>query len=77
MLIENHEWTSLNETWLKKSTWQEEWNSDNSIPPSILNTVTWQENDIIYLLYARESVIETTWSVFLRNWKCFQQEGVS
>jgi hypothetical protein len=72
MLIENHEWTSLNDTWIKQDGWQYEWNSDRPEPPILLkNTETWQENDIVYFMYMRESVIETTWAVFLRNWKCF------
>ncbi len=71
MMIEDDEWTSLKETWLRKSTWHEEWNSDKSEPPALLNTVNWEDNNIIYFLYMRESVIETIWSVFLRNWKCF------
>jgi hypothetical protein len=73
MLIENHEWTSLNDTWIKQSSWQKEWNSDKPEPPPALlnNTEAWQENDIVYFMYMRESVIETIWSVFLSNWKCF------
>ncbi len=72
MLLKNHEWPCLSSTWNITSSWQEEWNSDNNdLPNDLEHNIQWHYDSIIYFAYCKESIIETTWSVFKRNWKCF------
>jgi len=78
MLLDKADWATNEEIWSSDGTWHDEWNSDiPGIPRSLEASVNWADGEVVYFMYCRGSVIETTWAVFKRNWKCFlfEDEG--
>lgn len=66
------DWPARNKAWTKTEDWQQSWDSnDNSLPPEMESFINWPQDTPIFFCYEKYQVIETTWEVFIRNWKCF------
>jgi Protein of unknown function (DUF2947) len=72
MLLDKDEWPNLPGTWYDKGVWVDAWNeSDQNSFDNLIGKTLWKLDEIVYFAYGIELVLETTWSVFNRNWKNF------
>ncbi|GGI67793.1 DUF2947 domain-containing protein [Shewanella gelidii] len=66
------DWAAKGNTWQQTDHWQSAWDSeDPALPTVIAEFIQWQPQAKVYFCYDKYQVIETTWQVFERNWKCF------
>ncbi|WP_028771661.1 DUF2947 domain-containing protein [Shewanella waksmanii] len=66
------DWAAKGDAWSETDHWQSAWDSEDSSMPEILQLhFDWLEEAPVYFCYEKYQVIETTWGVFARNWKCF------
>ena len=71
-LISKGDWAARSNSWKKEGLWQAAWDSEESaLPEPILESIDWEDDTPIFFCYEKYQVIETTWAVFQRNWKCF------
>jgi len=66
------DWAFNGNTWQDQGKWEALWDSDNeALPELILESLTWDNNTVVYFCSARNTIIETTWAVFKTCWKNF------
>lgn len=66
------DWPSKKANWTDEIRWIDVWESDDdSLPPTILDHIDWQDDVTVYFCYEKYNVIETKWSIFKKNWKNF------
>ena len=71
-LISKGDWAARSNSWKKEGLWQSAWDCDEpQLPEPIPESIEWNDDVIVYFCYEKYQVIETTWEVFKRNWKCF------
>ena len=61
----------------ERTEWQTAWNSNSNNLPTQLEEIEWNADTEVYFAYSCSNIIQTQWSVFKRNWKCFlfEDEG--
>ncbi|MCL1125054.1 DUF2947 domain-containing protein [Shewanella surugensis] len=70
--FDNGDWAAKQDAWKNMDHWQSAWDSEAAELPELLtHFIDWPDNAIVYFCYDKYQVIETTWEVFVRNWKCF------
>lgn len=66
------DWAGQEKTWKAKDQWQGAWDSESpELPELLAEHIQWEPNVTVYFCYKHDHVIETSWAVFRRNWKCF------
>ncbi|WP_394200650.1 DUF2947 domain-containing protein [Shewanella waksmanii] len=66
------DWAAKASAWIETDHWQSAWDSeDPAMPDMLASHFDWPDDTAIYFCYEKYQVIETTWAVFSRNWKCF------
>jgi hypothetical protein len=66
------DWPSQQQTWQVTQQWQQQWESDDSDMPEIIDEyLQWEGNTIVYFCYHADNIIETTWDIFRAHWKNF------
>jgi hypothetical protein len=71
-LFKKEDWPLKESTWLSKGTWQDNWESDNTGFPKLIDeSIDWEGNTVVYFCYHADNIIETTWEVLQAHWKNF------
>lgn len=71
-LFAKDDWPSKHKTWQNEGQWQQQWESDASEMPDIVDQyIDWEDNSIVYFCYHADHIIETRWDVFRAHWKNF------
>ncbi|WP_299495037.1 DUF2947 domain-containing protein [uncultured Shewanella sp.] len=66
------DWGAKQDAWKETDHWQSAWDSEiPTLPDTLADFIDWPSNAIVYFCYDKYQVIQTTWEVFVRNWKCF------
>ena len=66
------DWAAKATAWTKTEHWQTAWDSeDNALPETLAELIQWPLDTQVFFCYEKYQVIETSWDVFVRNWKCF------
>ncbi|MGB0893851.1 MAG: DUF2947 domain-containing protein [Parashewanella sp.] len=71
-LFSKGDWAARSNSWKKSDQWQTSWDSDTPELPQLLDEyIQWPDDTLVYFAYDKYQLIESTWEVFKRNWKCF------
>ena len=66
------DWPARSKAWSKTENWQTAWDEDeNILPEGLADFINWSNETTVFFCYEKYQIIETTWEVFVRNWKCF------
>ncbi len=66
------DWPAKGDAWEETDYWQSAWDSEDPALPTILGEfIDWSEDTQVFFCYEKYQIIETTWGIFKRNWKCF------
>ena len=66
------DWALRSSTWHHTDTWQSQWESDDpELPRPITEFITWDDATRVYFCIEKYEILETSWAVFKRHWKCF------
>ena len=66
------DWPFDKSNWQDQAKWESIWDSnEENLPELITDTLSWDNNTVIYYCSNRDNVIESTWAVFKRCWKNF------
>ncbi len=66
------DWPFNKNNWQDQGKWEGIWDSnEESLPELITDTISWDNNTVVYYCSNRDYVIESTWAVFKRCWKNF------
>lgn len=66
------DWPFNKNNWQDQGKWEGIWDSnEGSLPELITDTISWDNNTVVYYCSNRDYVIESTWAVFKRCWKNF------
>ncbi|MBR9726740.1 DUF2947 domain-containing protein [Shewanella intestini] len=71
-LFTKGDWAAKESAWTVTEHWQAAWDAnENAMPDVVGEHIDWEEDTCVYFCYEKYQVIETTWGVFVRNWKSF------
>lgn len=66
------DWPAKVDAWSLTEHWQAAWDSEEEqLPEAISAHIDWSSKTQVFFCYEKYQVIETSWEVFVRNWKCF------
>lgn len=76
--LEADNWLLQESNWYFQDSWKKSLQTGNGrLPPSLKENLSWDDDDLVYVMWSSESIIETIWAVFQRNWLCFLQRNSS